>query len=283
MKFLSAVCAACIALVLPSLAHAAEAPSRTLWVNANNTHLRYQIDGKGPKTLVLIHEMSMSLEGWDYVMPALLPGHRILRYDMRGFGLSEKIQGDALTMDDEVEDLHALLDTLKITGPVTLIGGAVGADVALNFAVKYSERVTAVLTSSAAINLHPNPNPPARTERAKPVDPYEVPYPAIMRSDKEKFDRFVAIQVANDQHSFEVTSHMVAVFDFSDVLPKVKPPVLVIGTSLFPARTMEMMQGIAKAIPNGTFVEVKTGHYAPWESPELIGPVLLDYLKKVGG
>jgi 3-oxoadipate enol-lactonase len=275
--------ATCLALVLPSAARAADASPQTLWVKANGTHLRYVMSGTGPKTIVMIHEMSMTLESWDYILPALQPGRRILRYDMRGFGLSEKIHGDTLTMNDEVEDLRALLDTLKITGPVTLIGGAVGADVALNFAVKYPERVTAVLTISAAINLHPNPNPPPRAERARPADPYEVPYPATLRTDKAKFDRFVAIQVANDQHSFDVTSRMVATFDFSDVLPKVKPPALVIGTSLFPARTMEMMDSIAKAMPNGTFVALKTGHYASWETPELVAPVVLDYLKKVGG
>ena len=171
----------------------------------------------------------------------------------------------------------------KFTGPVTLIGGAVGADVALNFAVKYPERVKAVLTISAAINLKPNQNPLPRADRPRPVDPYEVPYPMALRTDKDRFDRFVAIQVANDQHSFDVTSRMVATFDFTDVLPKVKPPTLVIGTSLFPARTMEMMNGIAKAMQNGTFVELKTGHYASWETPEMVAPVLVDYLKKVGG
>lgn len=283
MKIVSKLCAACFMLAVPTFAQAASAAPQTQWINANGTHLRYEISGTGPKTLVLIHEMSMSLESWDYILPALQPGHRILRYDMRGFGLSEKIHGDTLSMDDEVEDLRGLLDALKITGPVTLIGGAVGADAALNFAAKYPERTKAVLTISAAINLKPNPNPPPRTDRVRPADPYEVPYPAILRTDKDKFDRFVAIQVANDQHSFDVTSRMVATFDFTDVLPKVKPPALVIGTSLFPARTMEMMDGVAKAMPNGTFVALKTGHYASWETPEMVAPVLLDFLKKVGG
>lgn len=282
MKILALVLAGLTGLACSS-AMAAGVPGGTQWIDANGTHLRYEMSGTGGKTLVLIHEMSMSLESWDYIMPALQPGHRILRYDMRGFGLSEKIHGDALTMDEEVEDLRGLLDGLKITGPVTLIGGAVGADVALNFAVKYPERVKAVLTISAAINLKPNPNPPPRTDRPKPVDPYEVPYPKTLRTDAARFDRFVAIQVANDQHSFEVTSRMVGTFDFTDVLPKVKAPTLVIGTSLFPARTMEMMQGVADAMPNGTFVALKTGHYASWETPEMVAPVLVDYLKKVGG
>ena len=60
------------------------------WIDINGAGLRYELSGEGPKTLVLVHEMGGSLESWDQVMPMLLPGRRILRYDWRGAGMSEK-------------------------------------------------------------------------------------------------------------------------------------------------------------------------------------------------
>ena len=46
--------------------------------------LRYELSGKGDRTLVLVHEMGGSLESWDDVAPRFAESRRVLRYDTRG-------------------------------------------------------------------------------------------------------------------------------------------------------------------------------------------------------
>ena len=65
----------------------------TGFAQVNQTSLRYQLSGNGPRTIVLLHELGMSLESWDDIVSELSRAHRVLRYDLRGFGLSEKLRG----------------------------------------------------------------------------------------------------------------------------------------------------------------------------------------------
>jgi hypothetical protein len=36
-------------------------------------------------------------------------------------------------------------------------------------------------------------------------------------------------------------------------------------------------------LPNGKFLWLQTGHYAAWQSPEMIAPVLIEFMNEVGG
>src|SRR5579863_7731821 len=101
------------------------------WIEVNGTSLRYELSGEGPTTLVLIHEMGGTLDSWEQGLGALNNGRRVLRYDTRGAGLSEKIRG-VVTWNDMADDLKALLDALHI-GKVSLAGIAVGAAIAVHF------------------------------------------------------------------------------------------------------------------------------------------------------
>ena len=105
------------------------------FIEANGVGLRYELSGSGERTVVLIHEMGGSLESWDEVAPRLAASRRVLRYDTRGAGLSEKVRG-ALSIDTMVDDLAALMDALGITGKVALAGIAVGGAIALHAAAR---------------------------------------------------------------------------------------------------------------------------------------------------
>jgi hypothetical protein len=111
-------------------AAAASSPAfKTNWIRANGVSLRYELSGKGPSTIVLLHEASMGLESWDYVAPELAKTHQVLRYDMRGYGLSQAIRGP-ITLADHENDLRELLKVLNLNGKVNVIGTAVGGAVA---------------------------------------------------------------------------------------------------------------------------------------------------------
>jgi len=74
------------------------------WIEANGASLRYELSGSGSETVVLIHEVGGLIESWDDAVGAFQRSFRVLRYDQRGFGLSEKTR--VITMDGIVADLR---------------------------------------------------------------------------------------------------------------------------------------------------------------------------------
>ena len=91
----------------------------------NGAAMRYELSGAGERTIVLVHEMGGTLESWDGIAPRFAESRRVLRYDFRGSGLSQKVRGE-LSIDTMADDIAALLDHTKISGKVALAGVAVG-------------------------------------------------------------------------------------------------------------------------------------------------------------
>ena len=122
------------------------------FIEANGVGLRCELSGGGDRTLVLVHEMGGSLESWDDVAPRFAKSRRVLRYDTRGAGMSQKVRGE-LTLDTMADDIAALLDHFGIAGKVALAGIAVGGAIALHFAARYPERTSAVAVGSPATGI----------------------------------------------------------------------------------------------------------------------------------
>ncbi|HEU0059926.1 MAG TPA: alpha/beta fold hydrolase, partial [Hyphomicrobiaceae bacterium] len=167
------------------------------FIEVNGTALRYELRGSGARTVVLLHEMGGALESWDLVAPQLASGSRVLRYDTRGAGLSEKIRG-SLSIDTMVADLMALLDALEIGNRVVLVGMAVGGAIALAAAARHPERVAAVVASSPATGIAADRRAAvlARVERMEReglravLDGLDNGYPAELRGDWPRFAAF---------------------------------------------------------------------------------------------
>jgi pimeloyl-ACP methyl ester carboxylesterase len=125
------------------------------WIDVNGVSLRYELAGTGAKTIVLVHEMGGSLETWDDMFPTLAKRWRVLRYDTREAGFSEKT-GRVPVIGTMVDDIAALLDALEISAPVAIVGCAVGAAIAMHFAARHPQRSAALMAMSPATGVAPN-------------------------------------------------------------------------------------------------------------------------------
>src|SRR5213594_754264 len=139
------------------------------WIEANGASLRYDLSGSGAETVVLIHEVGGCIESWDEAHAAFRQQFRVLRYDQRGFGLSEKTR--VITMDGIVADLAALLDTLQISGPVHLAGCAMGGAIAL--AGRHRTRAARIVAASPATGPTPIGSSPRSASRTPSVAAFE--------------------------------------------------------------------------------------------------------------
>jgi len=112
---------------------------RDLYFRSGDARLRFRDEGAGA-VAVFIHGWTLDLDAWDLQAAALAGAFRVIRYDRRGFGLSEGTPGRAA----DQEDIVRLLDHLRLDA-ATLVGHSQGARVALAFALRQPERVAALV------------------------------------------------------------------------------------------------------------------------------------------
>lgn len=259
------------------------------FVEVNGTGLRYDLQGGQGPVIVLIHEMGGLLENWDEVVPRLSSDYRVLRYDFRGAGLSEKIKGE-IKIETLAADLLALLDHVKIDQPVTLAGCAVGGAIALCFAGRYPNRTAGVVAMSPAIDMKPEDRP-ARLEMLEKVGregmraimdgALSAGYPQVLQdADPERFRRFKARWLANDPESFIATYKMLLYMDITSDIARISCPALGVGGSLDSFRTPEYVRRIMGGIPGVEFTTIETGHHQPAATPELVAEVLRDFMAR---
>jgi pimeloyl-ACP methyl ester carboxylesterase len=135
------------------LGHGAQAQTGSVVVNGVTLH--YDVAGTGPP-LVMIHGWAVNRHYWDDDVARFSPHHTVIRYDRRGYGRST---GDPDLTADAV-DLAGLLDSLGFER-AAIMGHSQGTTVALTFALRYPERVDAlVLVGPGPVTGFPvAPNP----------------------------------------------------------------------------------------------------------------------------
>ncbi len=212
-----------------------------------DTNLHVDDTGGSGRPVVLIHGWPLSGESWSEQVPALEgAGYRVVTYDRRGFGRSDKPKR-GYSYDTLTEDLHTLVEALDLND-VTLVGFSMGGgEVARYFSSYGSDRLHSVVFASAVppylMHTPGNPDGPLpATEAAKMT--------AGLTADEDSFyDQFVtdffsangALKVTEQQrsdalalcHQADKTAALacMAAFantDFRDDLTKVNVPTLVI-------------------------------------------------------
>jgi non-heme chloroperoxidase len=112
--------------------------------NSAAIRIYYEDHGSGPP-VVLVHGYALNGHSWEKQEAALLAaGHRVITYDRRGFGASNR-PSTGYDFDTLAADLHVLLSRLDLR-EVVLAGFAMGTgEVARYLAADGSQRVRAAV------------------------------------------------------------------------------------------------------------------------------------------
>jgi 3-oxoadipate enol-lactonase len=111
----------------------------------NGTDIHYEDTGSG-SALVLLHAGIANLRMWDAQAAAFSATHRIVRYDLRGFGKTAKPEAAFSHRDD----LAGLLRARGIPSAV-IIGASFGGRVAIEFALEYPDMVDGLVLVGSAL------------------------------------------------------------------------------------------------------------------------------------
>jgi 3-oxoadipate enol-lactonase len=260
------------------------------WIEVNGTSLRCELRGSGNTTLVLVHEMGGTLDSWDQVMPTLTNFRRVLRYDTRGAGLSAKL-GGTVTWDAMADDIAALLDAHGIGGKVALAGTAVGAGIAIHFAVRHAARTGALAVSSPALGVEGDRRQ-ATLDRATAAETKGMAglveqslansYPPEVRHNVEEYRKFRARWLGNDPHSFAAISRMLADRDLTEELARIACPTLVIGCTHDRLRPPAAVELLAKQIRGAAYLQINSGHFAAVQTPGLMAQAVHQFMSSAG-
>ena len=119
-------------------------------VEVNGVNLWYRLSGEG-EPVVQIHGAGFGHFNFDPVTPLLAEHFRVIDYDMRGYGRSDR-PVQHYDMEVWADDLAALMDALKL-GRAHVHGTSMGGMIAIVFAGKYPERTASVVINCAAAKL----------------------------------------------------------------------------------------------------------------------------------
>lgn len=101
-------------------------------------------------TVVFLHGLCLAQTAWCTQINAVLrhfgPNTSVISYDHRGHGQSGAAPIRTYRIDQLADDLDQILTTLRIHGPVTLVGHSLGAMVALTYLANSTRRCSAPIT-----------------------------------------------------------------------------------------------------------------------------------------
>jgi len=123
-------------------------PSEFIDLNGQLVHLRDVGPRDDPQPIVLIHGTSSSLHTWEGWASALQKEHRVITFDLPGFGLTGPSAAGDYSDAAYISFVGALLDRLKLSR-VTLGGNSLGGEIAWEFAATQPERVGALILVDA--------------------------------------------------------------------------------------------------------------------------------------
>ena len=263
----------------PGAVHEAE------WLRAGDARVRAVVAGKGEPTLVLIHGFGDHLMTWRAVFDRLATRHRVIAFDLPGFGVSEKPDGK-YTLDAMTERVRALVASQR--GPLILVGHSMGGEIALNVALSEPDRIPAlVLIAPAGFDVGLAGMADSMTERRAqliaiweaarssilPVhDPQWLGEPSDRRSYDPSFDPAYRAS----------TSAVLEDFDFQGIGRRAKDyrrPVLLIWGSADPVVPLRIADSVRAVLPC-TRLEVldRAFHRPQVERPDTVAALIESFV-----
>ena len=260
----------------------------TRYAQSGKLHIAFQALGDGTIDLVLVPGFVSNVEyGWED--PSLARFHlklasfsRLILFDKRGTGLSDRVPDDALpTLEERMDDVRAVMDAAGSERTV-ILGVSEGGPMSALFAAAHPERTIALVLYGAPVRYAWAPDFPwgtmdedlerglKDTERAWGTVEYATEdireWFAPSKVGDQRFVRWFATycRMAASPGAAAALFRMNHEIDVRHVLPAIRVPTLVLDRegSDWPRR--EVRRYAAERIPGAKYVELPGRDHCPW-------------------
>jgi pimeloyl-ACP methyl ester carboxylesterase/DNA-binding CsgD family transcriptional regulator len=135
-------------------------PPQTRYARSGSVHIAYQVVGQGPLDCVFVPGFISNLEvywedeGYSHLLQRLSAFTRLILFDKRGTGLSDRVEtGDLPSLETRMDDVRAVMDAAG-SGKAALLGASEGAPMSMLFAATYPERTRALVLYGGYAHFH---------------------------------------------------------------------------------------------------------------------------------
>ncbi len=141
-------------------------PIETRYALSGEVRIAYQVVGQGSFDLVFVPGFISNLdlhwedEGYSRLLKRLSAFSRLILFDKRGTGLSDRVDAHHLpSLETRMDDVRAVMDAAG-SGRAALLGASEGAPMAMLFAATYPERTRALALYGGYAHFHKWVMPP---------------------------------------------------------------------------------------------------------------------------
>ncbi len=254
----------------------------------DSIELQYEVSGYGPP-VVFINGLTMDLNGWLLQVEPFSRRYRMLRYDCRGQGGSDKPDTD-YSQEMHAEDLRGLMEKLEIPR-AHIIGLSNGGMIAQHFALGFPEKTGALVLADTCSHVDTLLDLIITSwinsaEAGGSGLRYDVALPYLFSEEftKKNLDRMMAMKevnmALNPVRPVVSLSKASRSHDLRDRVSEIKAPTLIIAGEediLVPVRYSRILR---EKITNSTLVTIKhCGHVPPIEKPDEFNQIVMRFLK----
>lgn len=243
------------------------------------------MSGEGP-TLVLAAGQGTGPEARAGLISLLARRHRVLTYDQRGTGRSEKV-APGQSIEEHAQDLAALMDHLGIAR-AHLMGMSTGTGIATCFAASNQRRVDRLVLAApwthGDADLQVLQNMRKEAARSMAPDHYVqlnallIYPPEYRQAHFARFDALARKAMTAPQDAAGIAARLDAIlrFDARPLYPRIEVPTLVFGARDDLVMPLWHAETAARAIAGAQLIVLEHGgHLFPeTRTAEFVAPVL---------
>lgn len=267
---------------------------------ANPVRLHIDDSGGAGRPLVLIHGWPLSGQAWEAQVSVLkTAGYRVVAYDRRGFGRSDKPE-TGYSYDVLADDLQRVLDQCGLQD-VTLVGFSMGGGEVARYIARHGQsRLHSVVFAAAVppylMKTADNPDGPLTPEKAqekrKALEQDRNGYfeqftrnffsaKGVLQVTEAQRKDAIALCHQSAQHAALACMDAFSTTDFRDDLKKVTIPTLVIHGEADAIVPIEGSgQRTHRAVPHSQLVKVSGApHGLNVSHPQVFNDALLSFLR----
>ena len=269
----------------PRAAPPAAAPDlpTTRYVRSGDVNLAYQVIGEGPPDLVLVPGWVSNVECfWEEprvsrFLRRLAGIGRLILFDKRGTGLSDRVRLDALpTLEQRMTDVRAVMDAVG-SERATLVGYSEGGTMCMLFAAMHPDRAAGLVMIGSYARRYRAPDHPwglTEADDKRGIErlwrewggPIGIEHRAPSAKNDEAFSRWWArfLRLSASPGAAVALAEMTRDVDVRHVLPAIRVPTLImhaVGDRTVDVRYSRYM---AARIPHARYVELPSADHLPW-------------------
>jgi pimeloyl-ACP methyl ester carboxylesterase len=252
----------------------------------------YQVNREAPRTVVLVHGIGGQAEDWETVIPGLAAQYHVLAVDLPGFGASTRANR-LYSVERYASFLHFVIERYA-KQPIELVGHSLGGAVSLWYAATYPRDVERLVLIDVAGVLHRMSLAKLAANRWLADVLGGLPVPGRMlggwmdkmigRAGNLPVNAALVLRTAVTRERVlggdpsRISAFALAETDFTDMIPRVTVPTLVVWGTRDETASIRTGQVLAARLANARLVTVESDHVPMRAQPQRLLELTLAHL-----